>query len=285
MRHSVMTENPSPLLSADQFTMRHHHSQQPVATATAAAAAASLTSGLIHASLVAASTSQSSQPSQNNVRALGNSNSNTSSSNSSSTIGCDINMNSGNINNNTAQQPAKKPRMPHCVAAPTMSYTTLATLEYSVHVSPKRMTKELTTVFPNRDLSNLLVVPTIQKCNNNMVAWDAEIAKEKDDRLDDFVRWATALHDRLERQGFWSDMTDPASGFPSFSERGRDVYPDVEGCQLLLKYDFQNAGCCKVLLHPTWGSKIYPATFFTTAPTDVLLRAVEDVEQEFSLQT
>ncbi|KAF9943346.1 hypothetical protein BGZ67_000025 [Mortierella alpina] len=264
MRHSVMTENPSPMMSADQFALRHHHSQQPATTAAAAAAAAaaSLTSGLIHASLVAASSSQSSQ--------------------SSSTTRCDINMTSSN--NNTAQQPPKKPRMPHCIAAPTMSYTTLATLEYSVHVSPKRMIKELSTVFPNRDLSNLLVVPTIQKCNNDMVAWDAEIAKEKDDRLDDFVRWATVLHDRLEKLGFWSDMTDPASGYPSFSERGRDVYPDVDGCQLLLKYDFQNAGCCKVLLHPTWGSKIYPATFFTTAPTDVLLRTMEDVEQEFSLR-
>ncbi|KAF9571269.1 hypothetical protein EC968_000765 [Mortierella alpina] len=277
MRHSVMTEHPSPMLAADQFALRHHHSQQPASTAAAAAAAASLTSGLIHASLVAASSSQS------NVRALGTSNNSCSNGTSNSNSPVENNSRS-NSSDNTTHQPSRKPRMPHCVAAPTMSCTTLATLEYSVHVSPKRMTRELTTVFPNRDLSNLLVVPTIQKCNNDMVAWDDEIAKEKDDRLDDFVRWATALHDRLKRLGFWSDMTDPASGFPSFSERGRDVYPDVEGCQLLLKYDFQNAGCCKVLLHPSWGSKIYPATFFTTAPTDVLLRVVEDVEQEFSLQ-
>ncbi|KAF9103653.1 hypothetical protein BGX27_010479, partial [Mortierella sp. AM989] len=69
----------------------------------------------------------------------------------------------------------------------------------------------------------------------------------------------------------------------SFSERGRDVYPDVEGCQLLLKYDFQNAGCCKVLLHPNWGSKIYPATFFTTAPLETLLKVVTQVEQEYRM--
>ncbi|KAF9357077.1 hypothetical protein BGX26_004286 [Mortierella sp. AD094] len=124
-------------------------------------------------------------------------------------------------------------------------------------------------------------LPTFQKCQYEMVAWDAEIAKEKDDRLDDFIRWSTALHQGLEILGYWSDMTDPASGFPSFSERGRDVYPDVEGCQLLLKYDFQNAGCCKVLLHPNWGSKIYPATFFTTAPLDALLKVIAQVEQEY----
>lgn len=143
------------------------------------------------------------------------------------------------------------------------------------------MTRDLATVFPNKDLSNLLVVPTFQKCKYDMVSWDTEIAKEKDDRLEDFVRWSTALHQGLKKLGYWSDMTDPASGFPSFSERGRDVYPDVEGCQLLLKYDFQNAGCCKILMHPAWGSKIYPATFFTTAPADILLKTVDEVEKAF----
>ncbi|KAF9296516.1 hypothetical protein BGZ74_010305 [Mortierella antarctica] len=76
-------------------------------------------------------------------------------------------------------------------------------------------------------------------------------------------------------------MTDPASGFPNYTERGRDIYPDVEGCHMLLKYDFQAAGCCKILLHPNWGSKVYPATFFTTAPLDVLQNILEQVQQEY----
>lgn len=31
-------------------------------------------------------------------------------------------------------------------------------------------------------------------------------------------------------------------------------------------FSVMNAGCCKVLLHPLWGSAVYPATLFTTAP-------------------
>ncbi|KAG0039803.1 hypothetical protein BGZ82_006656 [Podila clonocystis] len=139
-----------------------------------------------------------------------------------------------------------------CVSPPKMFDSSFIKLEYSIHVSPKRMTRELLTVFPGKDLTNLLIVPTFQKCGNQMVAWDAAIAKEKDDRLED-----------------------------NYSERGRDVYPDVEGCHMLLKYDFQAAGCCKILLHPNWGSKIYPATFFTTAPLDVLQNILEQVQQEF----
>ncbi|KAK3815969.1 MAG: hypothetical protein J3R72DRAFT_461171 [Linnemannia gamsii] len=209
---------------------------------------ASFTSELIHASLVAANS-------------------------------CAV-VDTFNSTTNTTSNGTRNIRSTSIVVGPKLSDTTLATLEYTIHASPRRMTRDLATVFPNKDLSGLLVVPTFQKCKHEMVAWDAEIAKEKDDRLDDFIRWSTAIHNRLEKLGYWSDMTDPASGFPSFSERGRDVYPDVEGCQLLLKYDFQNAGCCKILMHPIWGSKIYPATFFATAPLDVLTKVIEQVEQE-----
>ena len=42
---------------------------------------------------------------------------------------------------------------------------------------------------------------------------------------------------------------------------------------------YLNAGCCKVLLHPTWGSAVYPATLFTTAPLDKLLEAIAEADQ------
>jgi hypothetical protein len=36
-----------------------------------------------------------------------------------------------------------------------------------------------------------------------------------------------------------------------------------------------NAGCCKVLLHPLWGSAVYPATLFTTAPKDTVTEILD----------
>ncbi|KAF8977689.1 hypothetical protein BGZ46_007185 [Entomortierella lignicola] len=253
-----MTENLASTMPSDKFSMHQQSDSISAATVTA-----SLTSELIHASFVAATQSQQSPQTTQYINDTSN-----------NTCG-------NRIINNSNSNSKKFGRSTSCVFAPTMSNSSLATIEYSIHVSPRRMTRDLATVFPNKDLSNLLIVPTFQKCKYEMVAWDAEIAKEKDDRLDDFIRWSTALHHGLEKLGYWSDMTDPASGFPSFSERGRDVYPDVEGCQLLLKYDFQNAGCCKVLLHPNWGSKIYPATFFTTAPLDALLKVLAQVEEQY----
>ena len=56
------------------------------------------------------------------------------------------------------------------------------------------------------------------------------------------------------------------------SEAGGQVYPDVVGAQMLLRYDTVDAGCCRVLLHPRWQSRCYPATVFTTADVATVRR-------------
>ncbi|GIL74693.1 hypothetical protein Vretimale_2326 [Volvox reticuliferus] len=52
------------------------------------------------------------------------------------------------------------------------------------------------------------------------------------------------------------------------------VYPEVPALSILMGYQTANAGCCKVLLHPVWGSAVYPASLFTEAPQDTLLAAI-----------
>jgi len=35
---------------------------------------------------------------------------------------------------------------------------------------------------------------------------------------------------------------------------------------MLLRYDMIDTGCCKLISHPDWQTKVYPATLFTSAP-------------------
>jgi len=44
------------------------------------------------------------------------------------------------------------------------------------------------------------------------------------------------------------------------------VYSEVDGMECLLNYRAYNAGFCKILTHPRWGSAVYPATIFAYAP-------------------
>ena len=52
-------------------------------------------------------------------------------------------------------------------------------------------------------------------------------------------------------------------------------YSEVDGMELLLKYRCLNAGHCKILLHPTWGASVYPASMFTHAPLSVIRETLE----------
>ncbi|KAI9499583.1 methylmalonic aciduria and homocystinuria type D protein [Zychaea mexicana] len=152
--------------------------------------------------------------------------------------------------------------------------------EYSVHAPSDRFLRDMATVFPHlsvRQRKDLLVVPVIQQCENDMVGLTYEVNKERDDKLELFVDWGKRVADRLASVGFWADVTDPASGFPVLSEAGPSPYPDVQATTALTRYDIQNVGCCHILLHPAWKSRIYPATFFTIAPADILVKVIDEI--------
>jgi hypothetical protein len=71
-----------------------------------------------------------------------------------------------------------------------------------------------------------------------------------------FVMWAKKVCTSLQQKGHWADLTDPCSGYPIFGERGPGWYPDVIGGQMLLQYSMIDTGCCKLIAHPKWQTKV-----------------------------
>ena len=59
-------------------------------------------------------------------------------------------------------------------------------------------------------------------------------------------------------------------------KEGAGVYGEVDALVTLLGYATANAGCCKVVLHPRWGSAVYPASLLTRAPLEEALAALRD---------
>lgn len=54
------------------------------------------------------------------------------------------------------------------------------------------------------------------------------------------------------------------------------VYSEVDSMECLLNYKAFNAGFCKILTHPKWGSSVYPATIFCHAPSHIIMKLVQD---------
>ncbi|KAJ1906277.1 hypothetical protein IWQ60_012122 [Tieghemiomyces parasiticus] len=152
------------------------------------------------------------------------------------------------------------------------------TLEYSVHACSPRFQREVALVFPQfrtlnstkpapakggkgaapttTETSDLYIVPVCQPTHRSLVAVGADIEGEKDDKL---INVSTRA---------W--VRDEGTVSVSF-------YPDVAGCQYLLRYAVATADGCSVLVHPRWDTSFYPATFFTTAPPKVIEAAVQQM--------
>lgn len=84
--------------------------------------------------------------------------------------------------------------------------------------------------------------------------------------------------------GHWADYIDPCSGLSMVNKDSQQIYGEVDALVTLLNYQTINTGCCKIALHPTWGSAMYPASIFTKAPVTALQHAVQVTEAEIREQ-
>ncbi|GBG66435.1 hypothetical protein CBR_g61478 [Chara braunii] len=135
-------------------------------------------------------------------------------------------------------------------------------------------------MFPGIQTDDLLLIPTCQNAAVDLIRLGDDVAQEKDRLLEVFVNWAKLVCDKLMARGYWCDYLDPAAGLPMIHKGPNNPYGEVEALGTLLGYSFANAGCCKVILHPKWGSSVYPASMFAKAPLEVLLEVIREVEAD-----
>jgi len=148
-------------------------------------------------------------------------------------------------------------------------------MEYTVHAVPNTYRDEVKAVFPNADLDALKAVITCQKSQVDLVKQGEQVENEKNELLERFTFWSRDLCAKLEAKGYWSDFVDPCSGLAMVHQDSQSVYDEVASLAVLRGFKVSNAGCCKVVLHPKWGSFIYPASFFTTAPESEIKKAID----------
>mmetsp|Transcript_2606 Transcript_2606/g.4581 ORF Transcript_2606/g.4581 Transcript_2606/m.4581 type:complete len:100 (+) Transcript_2606:598-897(+) len=85
-----------------------------------------------------------------------------------------------------------------------------------------------------------------------------------------FLRWSKLVCEKLWSEKYWADITDPCSGQPYFGQASSTIYADINANMVLLKYDSEDVGGCRVMAHPEWRFHSYPATLFTSAPFETL---------------
>jgi hypothetical protein len=93
---------------------------------------------------------------------------------------------------------------------------------------------------------------------------------------DRFLQIGGAIAAQLQEQGYQADLFDPKTGLPILSQSGRCM-DDVAVVRECLGYGTMEINGCSILLHPEWGSAVYPAVLVSSAAPTVVERVASGV--------
>jgi hypothetical protein len=144
----------------------------------------------------------------------------------------------------------------------------LDALECVAQECPRILRKDLQDMFPDRDLmvGPFTVLTISQQTQNNMALWNAQVEKEREDLLHNFILGAEEICNSLHAGGYWADFIDPSSGKPYMGAHTNTTLMETDERYRMLGFEIEDLGCCKVISHHIWGTNAYVGCLFTNAP-------------------
>jgi hypothetical protein len=125
-------------------------------------------------------------------------------------------------------------------------------------------------LLPDWNVSVAHLILFLQQSSISLQESNTRVAQEKDSLRLEFIRFAGELVYALQDQGYKSDLFDPLTGYPVYTQIGRLTLDDNAVVKTWLNYsvvDYQN---CSLLLHPLWNHNVYPSTMVTSAPLNLV---------------
>lgn len=148
-------------------------------------------------------------------------------------------------------------------------YFDSARVELTIQDCPDMIFKDFASLFPDLPTAGKLTVVTItQRTKNDMSGWSMEVEEERDQLLSDFIVTATEICHLLKAHQYWCDFIDPSSGQPHFGPYTNTTFYETDERYRHLGFQIEDLGCCKVIYHKKWGSKVFVGSIFTTAPKE-----------------
>ncbi|XP_076824682.1 cobalamin trafficking protein CblD-like isoform X2 [Clavelina lepadiformis] len=145
------------------------------------------------------------------------------------------------------------------------AYFKEATVELAMQDCPKILYKDFTTLFLDMPKSNVTVITVTQKTQNDMTGWSQSVEIEREALLDNFITTATEICQLLKANQFWCDFIDPTSGQAYFGPYTNSALFETDDRYGNLGFQIDDLGCCKVITHKKWGSKVFVGSIVTTA--------------------
>ncbi len=127
-------------------------------------------------------------------------------------------------------------------------------------------------------VASVLIV--IQPYDGGLLKKTPQTEAQKQRLRQQFLDFGYQVATRLQQMGYLAEIFDPRTGMPLLSKPGQLTLDDVALARSCLGYETAHSYGCNLILHPIWGSSVYPSTLVSSAQPEV----VEQVSREVRLE-
>jgi hypothetical protein len=149
-------------------------------------------------------------------------------------------------------------------------------VQISIHSPSQYICANRERILPDwQNCPCLWVVIVLQQSRYPLVKSTPEIEQEKEHLREKFMRFGCDLAFQLRDRGYLTDLIDPRTGYPLLSHPGAIPHNDTAVVKALLNYPVMKNKCC-VLVHPTWGTAVYPSVIISEAPPSMIESFIQE---------
>lgn len=143
-------------------------------------------------------------------------------------------------------------------------------IQISIHSPSQYICANCERILPDwKQQPFLWVVIVLQQAQYPLEECTALIEIEKERLREKFMRFGCDLAFNLRDRGYITDLIDPRTGYPLLSHPGTVPHDDTAVVKALLNYPVIH-NKCSVLVHPDWGTAVYPSILLSASPPSII---------------
>ncbi|HTL90611.1 MAG TPA: methylmalonic aciduria and homocystinuria type D protein [Leptolyngbya sp.] len=147
-------------------------------------------------------------------------------------------------------------------------------IQYSVHPPSHYICQHSEKLLPGWSAPIRSIVVILQPADRELTERCLATELQKQALRSQFIEFGLKVVELLRQLGHLAELFDPKTGFPILSEAGSLRLDDVAVVRSTLGYAIVPVGNCCTIVHPTWGSAVYPSILMSSADSSLVESAV-----------
>ncbi|MEM1394235.1 MAG: methylmalonic aciduria and homocystinuria type D protein [Cyanobacteria bacterium P01_D01_bin.116] len=148
-------------------------------------------------------------------------------------------------------------------------------IQISIHSPTPYIRDNCHRILPDWDSKlRMSVAIVLQQSQFTLTESSPRIEAEKHRLRFIFMKFACDVAFDLKDKKYLTDLIDPRTGYPLLSRPGQISHDDTAAVKALLKYPII-CNKCRVLIHPEWGTAIYPSILISAAPKIIFSQTIQ----------